>query len=178
MGDSIQSFVQDALGITNGVFGVNGKEMLIQIISTLLLFLVIRFFFWNKVTDYLQARQEEMANEYEEAKKASEDAKSIRFDAEKELQDVRLNAKSILDDAKDRAEGERKVIVSKAKTEATKLVDDAQKEIDNNIQKARNSINEEIVSVATVMAEKIIKKEIDQNLHKDLLNEATNEVLN
>ena len=53
-----------------------------------------------------------------------------------------------------------------------------QKEIDNNVQKARNEINKEIVSVATVMAEKIIKKEIDQDLHKDLLKEATAEVMN
>lgn len=177
MGEAIQSFVQDALGITNGVFGVNGKEMLIQILSTLLLFLVVRFFFWNKVTAYLEGRKEEMQNEYEEAQNANQEATNMKMDIENELQDLRLSAKGVIDDAKERGESERKAILEKAKIEANKLVTDAQKEIDSNIIKARNSMNEEIVTVATAMAEKIIKKELDPNKHKELIKEATKEVV-
>lgn len=177
MGEAIQSFVQDALGITNGVFGVNAKEMLIQISSTLLLFLVVRFFFWNKVTDYLQSRQDEMLNVYKEAQLAKEEASSLKQDIEAELQEIRVNAKSLIDEAKTRGEVERKNILEKAKQEANKLVDDANKEIESSVAKARSAINDEIVSVATLMAEKIIKKELDTKKHKELIDEATKEVL-
>lgn len=178
MGEAIQSFVEDALGITNGVFGVNGTEMLIQITSTILLFLVIRFFFWNKVTEYLESRKQVMKEEYESARVANEEAQGMRVEAEGELNTIRLKSKDLIDEAKVRGEEERKAILQKAKSEADKLVTDANKEIQSNIEKARNSINDEIVSVATLMAEKIIKKEIDEKKHKDLVKEVTNEVIN
>lgn len=178
MGESIQSFVENALGITNGVFGVNAKEMIIQIVSTLLLFLVVRFFFWNKVTDYLEARKEAMTNEYDEAKHANDEAIEKRELAKGELNEIRVSAKGIFEDAKLRGETERKDILEKAKLEADKLVVEAHQEISSNIEKARSSINDEIVSVATIMAAKIIKTEIDEKKHKELIEDATKGTLN
>jgi F-type H+-transporting ATPase subunit b len=178
MGEAIKTFVENALGMTDGVFGVEFDEMLIQISSTILLFLVVRFFFWNKVTEYLEARKETMKNEYDAAKLANEEAQSLKEEAHGELHNLRLSSKKVIDDAKSRGEEERQAIIDKAKQDATKLVDNAQKEIDSNIEKARNSINEEIVSVATLMAEKIIKKELDEKKHKDLIKEVTEEVAN
>lgn len=178
MGEAISGFVQDALGITDGAFGVNATEMLIQISSTILLFLVVRYFFWNKVTDYLENRKTEMTSEYEEARKANLEAYGLKEEAEGELNSLRLSAKGVLDEAKIRGEEERKNILQKAKGEANKLVDDANKEITSNIEKARNSINTEIVSVATLMAEKIIKRELDDEKHKELIKEVTKEVIN
>ncbi len=182
MGDVIQSFVDESLGFINNLFGggvnVAVQQVLIQIISTVLLFLVVRFFFWNKVTDYLETRKETMRSEYDEAKQANIDAGLKREEAAKELNDIRLSAKGIVDEAKVRGEEERKDILVKAKGEAIKLVDDAHKEIDSQIEKARKNINDEIVSVATLMAEKIIKKEIDEAKHKELIREISKEVVN
>ncbi len=174
--DNIKSFVEDALGITDGVFGVNATEMGIQIVSTILLFLVVRYFFWNKVTAYLEERKEAMRNEYDEAKQANTDAVLINEKAAKELNDIRLSAKDIVDEAKLRGEEGRKNIIIKAKDDANKLIDDAHKEINSQIEKARNNINDEIVSVATLMAEKIIKKELDEDKYKKLIKEVTKEV--
>jgi|LGVF01.2.fsa_nt_gb F-type H+-transporting ATPase subunit b len=174
--ENIRSFVEDALGITDGVFGVNATEMGIQIVSTILLFLVVRYFFWNKVTEYLEGRKEAMKNEYDEAKQANTDAILINEKAAKELNDIRLSAKDIVDEARVRGEENRKNIIVKAKDDANKLIDDAHKEINSQIEKARNNINDEIVSVATLMAEKIIKKELDEDKYKELIEEVTKEV--
>ena len=176
--EKISNFVNDALGLTDGAFGVDGTEMLIQIGSTILLFLVVRFFFWNKVTDYLEGRKEAMKQEYLDAKNASLEAAKHKEEAETELIDIRKGAKGVFDEAKERGEVERKVILEKARGEATKLVSDAHIEIDSQVEKARSSINEEIVSVATLMAEKIIEKELDDKEHKDMIKKISKEVLN
>ena len=147
-------------------------------ISTVLLFLVVRFFFWNKVTDYLEGRKEAMRKEYDDAKDANQDAALKREEAVKELHEIRLSSKGILDEARVRGTVERKEIIEKAKVDATKLVDDAHKEIESQIEKAKKDINDEIVSVATLMAEQIIKKEIDESKHKELINEISKEVAN
>jgi F-type H+-transporting ATPase subunit b len=178
MGEAIQSFVNDALGIVEGAFGVSPKEMAIQILSTLVLFLIVRFFFWNKVTDYLEGRKEAMAQEYNDAQNAKDEAKGLREEADAELTMIKMKSKSMVDEAKIRGEEERRAILNKAKSEADKMVVDATKEIESNIEKAKNSINDEIVSVATLMAEKIIGKEIDEKKHKDMIKKATKEVAN
>lgn len=167
--NAIREFVNDSLG-------VNPLEMVIQIASTLLLFLVVKFFFWNNITDYLEKRKHAMNEEYDQAKLANEDAQTLKVQADEELLEIRQSAKGLFDDAKGRGEQERKVIVEKAKQEANKLVENAHLEINSEIEKAKTSINDEIVSVATLMAEKIIKKEIDEKKHKDLINEVTKEV--
>ena len=164
--EKIRSFVEDALGLTDGAFGVDGTEMLIQIASTILLFLIVRFFFWNKVTAYIEGRKKAMQDEYENAKKANQDATLELEKAEKELLELRQSSKGILDEARTRGLDERKDILSKAKNDATKLIDDAHQEIDSQIEKAKKDINDQIVSVATLMAEKIIKKEIDETNHR------------
>ena len=176
--EKISNFVNDALGLTDGAFGVDGTEMLIQIGSTILLFLVVRFFFWNKVTDYLEGRKEAMKQEYLEAQTASLEAAKHKETAAAELIDIRKGAKDVFDEAKERGEVERKVILEKARDEANKLVNDAHVEIESQVEKARSSINEEIVSVATLMAEKIIEKELDDKEHKDMIKKISKEVLN
>lgn len=182
LGDVIKAFVDESLGFINNLFGGNGdfalQQVGIQIVSTVLLFLVVRFFFWNKVTDYLEARKEAMKQEYDEATKANQEAALYREEATKELNEIRVGAKDIYEEAKGRGEDERKRILEKAKYDADKLVENAHKEIDSQIEKARKDLNDEIVSVATLMAEKIIQKEIDEAKHKDLIKNITEEVVN
>jgi F-type H+-transporting ATPase subunit b len=166
---AISEFIEDAIN-------VQPLEMLIQVLATLLLFLVVRLFFWNSITDYLNKRKELMNSEIAEAQKSHEQAKTLQETVQAELSEVRNNAKGIIEDAKSRGEQERVKIISKAKADAKNVMDNAKKEIDSEIEKARSSMNDEIVSVATLMAEKIIKKEIDEDKHKDLIKEVTSEV--
>jgi F-type H+-transporting ATPase subunit b len=162
----------------DGAISVSVEEMLIQVLATLLLFLVIRFYFWNHITDYLDGRKKAMASELEEAEKANLVAQELKVSAESELNEVRLGAKGIIDEAKGRGEKERTAIVSKAKDEAKKVMENAKKEIDSEIEKAREGINDEIVNVAVLMAEKVIKKEIDSKKYESMIDEVAKEVAN
>lgn len=168
---AIQEFVNNALG-------VNPIEMLIQIASTLLLFFIVKRYFWGNITEYLDKRKEAMNEEYEKANLASKEASLLKETAVTELQEIRANAKGLYDDAKNRGEEERKQIVEKARKEANKLVDNAHLEISSEIEKARKNMNDEIVSVATLMAEQIIKKELDEDMQKELIKEISKEVIN
>lgn len=168
---AIEEFVNNSLG-------VNPIEMVIQISSTIVLFLVVKFFFWNHVTEYLEKRKEAMNEEFTKAKAASEDASKLKEQADAQLHEIRQSAKGIYDEAKERGEQERKNIVLTAKQEAERMLENAQEEIENEVEKARTDINNEIVSVATLMAEKIIEKELDSSKQKELLKRVTKEVSN
>ena len=164
---AISEFIENAIN-------VNPVEMLIQVLATLLLFIVVRYFFWESITNYLQSRKDLMNSEINEAQEKNKEATVLKDQAAAELQQVREEAKSINDDAKNRGEEERSKIVTKAKGEADKVMKNAKSEIESEVEKARANINDEIVNVATLMAEKIIKKEIDSDKHKDLIKEVVN----
>jgi len=166
---AIQRFIDAALG-------VDPFEMLIQILATLLLFLVVRFFFWNHVTDFIEGRKRLMENEIKEAQDLKEEASTLKSDAQEELVKVRSNAREIIENAKQKGQTERAEIVAKAKEEASKLIDNAEKEIDSEVRKARKQMNDEIVSVAVLMAEKIVKKELDEDTYKSMIDDVTKEV--
>lgn len=169
----MEDFANSLSDFVNESIGVDITEMAIQILSTLLLFLVVKYFFWNNITEYLEKRKEVMSSEYEEAKTANLEAVKIKEQADLELTEIRLSAKGVIDDAKNRGELERTDIVKKAKKEADIVFSNARKEIDSEIEKARSNLNDEIVSVAVLMAEKVIKKEIDESKHQDLIKEVT-----
>lgn len=166
---AIREFVENSLG-------VNPIEMLIQIGSTIVLFLVVRFTFWHHITDYLERRKQTMNEEYEQAELANKDAARLKTEAADELHEIRQSAKDLYDEAKQRGEDERKTIVDKAKQEAKRLVDNAHDEIQSELDKARAELNNEIVEVASLMAAKIIRREIDPKQHQDLIDEAASEV--
>jgi F-type H+-transporting ATPase subunit b len=181
LGDIIKSFVQESLEFIIQVFGGDSQEALqqvgIQIISTVLLFLVVRFFFWNKVTDYLEARKAQMADAYESAQAAKAEAAKTNEETKAELHRIRQEAKSMYDEAKERGEEERKRLIAEAKQDAARLVDNAKSDIQMEFEQARQSIREEIITVATQMAGKIIDKELDENDYKTIIERATDEVV-
>lgn len=181
LGDIIKSFVTESLEFIIQVFGGDSQEALqqvgIQIVSTVLLFLVVRFFFWNKVTDYLESRKAQMSEAYDTAQAAQAAATKTHDDAKAELHRIRQEAKSMYDDAKERGEEERKKLIAEAKSDAARLIDNAKSDIQMEFEQARQSIKEEIVVVATQMAAKIIDKELDDKDYKHLIDDATDEVV-
>lgn len=169
--NAIREFVNNAVG-------VNLIEMVVQIAATLLLFLIVKHFFWNNITEYLEKRKDTMNEEYKTAMNAKEEAKLLKNMADSELKEIRLNAKGLYEDAKIRGEQERKIIVTDARTDADRIVENAHQEVVSEIEKAKKDINDEIVNVATLMAEKIIGREMDDTKHQELINEISKEVLN
>jgi len=167
--ESISEFVNSALSLSI-------EEIVIQVVATLLLFIVIKIFFWNNITAYLEKRKEIMSEDLLLSKQSTEAAAELKEVAELELNNVRVSAKGMIDDAKERGEVERVKIIGKAKNDASKIMDTAKKDMDIEIEKARTNINDEIVSVAILIAEKVIKKEIDKDKHKELVKQITNEV--
>jgi len=167
--ETIREFVNNALG-------VNLREMMIQIAATLVLFLVVRFFFWNHITNYLNKQNEAIKQAYDEAETSKTEAETLKQDAQLEFEKIQLSAKETLEEAKSRGKKQEQEIVKTAKETAVSIVKNAEDEVERLYDKAKESMQDEIISVATVMAEKVIQKEIDEEKYKSLLKEATDEV--
>ncbi|MFP4286446.1 MAG: F0F1 ATP synthase subunit B [Candidatus Izemoplasmataceae bacterium] len=151
-------------------------EMLIQISATLLLVIIVRFFFWNKVTAFIDARKAYIDKELTDAAERNEEASMLKEEAEKAFEQVKLEARQLLDDAKTRAEDQRRELLVKAKEEAINIKKSAKQDLNYEIDQARAKLRQEIIDVATVLAQKVIDKEIDKKTYDRLIDQAIEEV--
>lgn len=164
----IQELIDGVSNVVENALGSSLSDVLLQIAATIVLFLVVRFFFWNKITDFLSKRRELMDSEMEDAKQSNLKAKLLEEKKQKEYQDLKDMSKDYIEKAKNRGESEREIIVNKAKDEATKIVTKAEQEIDLEKQKAQADIQTETVELATLMASKILEQEIDDKKYQNL----------
>lgn len=159
--EAVEKAVDQALGI-------NLLDMIIQIAATLILVLIVKKFFWGRITEFLDKRKAYMENELSEAELANEEALQLKETKEEELKEIRLKSKDYFDSAKTRGEEEKIRIIDQAKKEADILLKNAGKEIDAERKKAKESLQKEVVSVASLMAEKMINQKIDQADFQDI----------
>lgn len=156
--------------------GVDPIEMIIQIVATVILILVVKFLFWEKITHFIESRQELMDQELTEATAMNEEAKMLKEEAEQAFNRMKNEAKLILEEAKSKGEDTRRDLLAKAKDEAQNIKKSAQKDLAQEIELARQDLRSEIISVASVLAEKVIAQEIDEKTYHRLLDEAIEEV--
>lgn len=165
----IDRMVEAVQEIIDVALGVNLLDMIIQIAATLILVIIVKYFFWGKITDFLDKRKNIMDQEMESAKNEFIEAKALKEKRETEYNELKLKSKGYLDSAKEKAEEERLRIVEKAKETSDEMMERAKKEIEAERIKAEASLQKEAVDLATLMAEKIIRKEVDEAQYQDML---------
>ncbi|MBN2504455.1 MAG: F0F1 ATP synthase subunit B [Bacilli bacterium] len=158
--EAVSDAIESALGITL-------LDILVQILATVVLVLVVRFFLWNKVTDYLARRREFVAAEIENAKQENEKAIKLKAESEAEYHETKERAKSLIETAKQKGESVQTEIIAKAKAEAKEIRENNLKEIEAEKEKARLEMKSEVIELAAVMAEKIIEQEVDRDKYFD-----------
>ena len=164
--NDISDFVNGCLGPlgANGLSNIAtyAVDLGVQLCSTLIIFLLVRFLLWKPITKMLEQKRAEADKELEEAHAANENAKAI---------EAQIEVKSILDSAEMDANARRDEIINQAKAEAKYRVNAAQIEIDQEIKNKQHEIQEMIVNTAFEAASKILEHEVDKDKYLKVVNE-------
>ncbi len=156
--------------------GIDPLEMIVQIVATVLLIIVVKFMFWDKVTAFIEARQDVMDQALTDAVSKNEAAEALRADAEKAYERIKDEARQILEEAKSQSDDTKRKLLQEAKDEAANIKKSAQRDLAQEIEVARSKMRDEIVSVAVKLSEKVIAKELDEATYYKLIDEAIESV--
>lgn len=143
----------------------------LQILSTLLLFLVIKYFAWAPMKEFLRKRQELVSQEINRAEMLKSDAIALKKSAEAQVQVARDEAREIVENSKKQAQHMHDEIVSNARKEAQQKLSKAAADIEQERKAVYSKIRSDIVELAVSSAEKMIEKEIDSNVHNELFDQ-------
>lgn len=139
------------------------------ILNTLILFLVIKHFLFDKVNAILESRRTEVAKTYADADKAFENAKQLETEYTDKLSAAKEESAEIVRNATKRAQLRSEEIISEAKDEAKGIIDKAEADIEKEKKRAVNQIKDEISDIAISIASNVVSKELDAKTHEQLI---------
>ena len=176
--DEIVSTVTDALGPLANLTTATAADWLgylgevgIQLVSTIILFLAVRFFLWKPITKILEDRRDAIDKELKEAQEAKENSIQIEQELLVEREKAKAEIKALISKAEHDANVQREAIINDAKAEAKRRLDNLENELIQEKANMEADIKKEIVDIAFEAAEKIVAKEIDREKYLDFIND-------
>lgn len=172
-GQKIKELVEKTLGPLANNFEIGGndvRDILIQLVSTIILFIIIRVFLWKPITNILENRRNIIDKELSDAKEAKEHAIEMEENLHKELAIARANVKALLDKAEKDGNERRESIISSAKEEAKRRLENLEVELNQERKRMEMEIKQEIVDIAFIAAEKIVSKEIERDKYLEVID--------
>ncbi len=161
------------------MFGIDLQlihDSVLTIIAVFVLLTVMSYFLFNPARKMLSDRQAKIKGELDDAKANMEEANRLREEYEVKLRDIEKEAESILADARKKALANENQIVAQAKEEAARIMERARVEAELEKQKVSDEVKTEIISVASLMAGKIVSASIDTNVQSRLIDETLKEM--
>ncbi|MGN1344129.1 MAG: F0F1 ATP synthase subunit B [Traorella sp.] len=159
----------------NNYLRIDLMDMLLVLISTLIICLIAKKFFWQPALAYLDKRKQLIQDELDDAAKSKQEGEEYKKKYSDQLKNARHEANEILDKARNNAKVEGAQIVEKAQNDARLTLEKAQRDIELEKLSAQKQIRKEITDVAFVAAKQILEKEIDEETQKNYVNEFINE---
>jgi len=148
----------------------NGLTVLTQLCSTLVLFLIAKYFLWASVKSFLDARAEKMQEELALSQKAKEEALADRKVALEQLNTASTKSEEIVSAAIQQAKQEKKQILAQADKEAAAVKQRAQEQIEAERREMYASMKKEMVDVAFSAAGKLIGEQEAEKVDRQAID--------
>lgn len=154
-------------GLIEGAFSVNLFEFVVNILATIVLILIVRFLFWNKVTSFLEGKKEKIKNDYKETEEIKKEAEEIKLEADETLKKAKKEAKEIISRSEEEALKEKALVIEKANQEAKGIVESSKADALYEKEKILSEAKGEVVDLASLMAKKMIDETVDVDKYND-----------
>ncbi len=145
-------------------------------VSVFVLFLVMSYLLFNPARKFFKDRQNRIANDIDAAKKDREEAAALKAEYEEKLHVAQREADAILSEARQKAMHNQFMIVSQGKAEAERIVNRAKEEALLEKKHALDDMKQEMVAVASLMAQKVVAANIDATVQDTLVEETLKEM--
>jgi F-type H+-transporting ATPase subunit b len=154
------------------------KSLIIQGINFLILLVLLQKVLYKPLLAKMSERTEAIRTSLEEAQRARAEAARQQEDNAERLRTAHAEAASIRAAALKEAAEEQRKLVEAARIEAARLVESARAQMDTDIRRAREELRREVADLAIGVAEKLIRKSLDDADHRRIVAEAVGHLRN
>ncbi|MCA9325625.1 F0F1 ATP synthase subunit B [Candidatus Saccharibacteria bacterium] len=160
----------EASGI--GALGIDLKAFVIQLITFLLAFWVLKRFAFTPIIKVMDERRQTIESGVTLGEEMQKKTAELDAKVEATLQKARQEADGIIADAQDAAKQSGAAIEAKAQTKAKSLLAEAEDRIVQDTQRARQKLEGELAGLVAEATEAIIDEKVDAKKDADLIDKA------
>ncbi|MCB7320220.1 F0F1 ATP synthase subunit B [Lacrimispora sp. 210928-DFI.3.58] len=142
-----------------------------QICNLFIQMYLIKRFLFKPVLAILDKRRAMADAQIQDAKKAKEEAETMKAGYESDMAKAKETANAIMQNAERDAAARSEAIINEAQNQAASIKAKAEADIIQEKKKAVNDIKNEIGGIAMDIAGKVIEREISEEDHRKLINE-------
>jgi F-type H+-transporting ATPase subunit b len=170
----LSNFGQTSTGI--GALGFDGKAFIIQLITFILAYFVLRRWAFKPILKVLQERREQIEKGVSLGQQMEKEKVDMEAKVEQALHDSRVKADEILREAADQAKATVKSAEDQAKDRADGILKSAEDRIKQETVQARRELEKEVVNLIADTTEVVIKEKVDAKKDSDLIKRALKEL--
>ena len=168
------SLLLTQLGEASGpaALGISGQAFVIQLVTFLIVFLVLKKWAFGPIIKMLNARREVIENGVTLGEKMRAEEAKLEDEVAKRLHEVRQQADKLLADAE--TEGKQKITVAEeaAARRAEGIVKEAHEQTKQAMDRARKQLEKEVVSLVSEVGEAVIGEKVDAKKDAALIDKA------
>lgn len=152
------------------------QDTILLAIAVFFLFLALSYLLFDPVRTMLKNRQEGIASDIKSAEDDKKDAAALKAEYEAKLKDIDKEAEQILSEARRKAQMNASRIEGEAKEEAARIIQNANEEAELSKKRAMDEVKQEMITVASMMAAKVVAANIDATVQDALVEETLREM--
>lgn len=155
-----------------GALGVDGKALIIQLITFVLAYLVLKRYAFKPILKVLQERRDLIEQGVSLGEQMKKDQASVEAEIAAKLQEARKEADEIIASAEETSKQTVREAEDKARTKAEGILKDAETKIVNETQRARKALEGELIGLISDATEAIIGEKVDAKKDAQLIDRA------
>lgn len=151
------------------------RQILVQILGFLIMLWVLKKFGWKPLLDHLAARKQKIKSEFDEIAAKRHDVDDLIAEYKTKLGRIEDEARLKLKEAVAEGQTIALEIQAKAQQSIREAQDKIQSDIHVEIAKAQGVLKEKLVDTVILTTEKLLKKTLDKEDQKELIEEMIDE---
>ena len=151
-------------------------DAILLAVAVFFLFLLMSYLLFNPARKLLKDRQDRIEGDINTAREDKESAAALKAEYEAKRKEVDKEAEAILSEARQKAMKNEARIVEEAKEEAARIIKQAKEEAELEKKHAMDDMKQEMITIASMMAQKVVAASINPQIQSTLVDETLREM--
>lgn len=170
---TLTTFADSSSGL--GALGVDGKAFVIQLITFVLAYFVLRRYAFGPILKLLRERRETIEQGVKLGEEMQREKAAFEEKVAKLLHEARAEADSIIAGAQDTARLTIREAEDKAREKAAAILADAENRIAQEAARVRTQLEKELVGLVAEATEAVLDEKVDSNKDTQLIERVLKE---
>ena len=145
--------------------------LVMVLITFVVVYLLVKKFFFEKIHNFMEAREQKVKDQFDSAEKAEKLAEEHLNEYKEKLDGIDVERIGMVKDAKTIADQQAAQIIEEANVKANEIVKQAEIQIERERELFIQTMRDQVAMLAVYAAEKIIGKQLDEQGQMTLIDD-------